>query len=647
MTRILTVVVALLLAFGAGCVQDQRSPGPNSFTQQDGGGADAADAGDGGGGADLDAGADLGGDTARDVPTEPDIDLQPPDDWEQGAWIIGESVQNRPILAEQYGVEGPILFLMAAIHGNERSAVTLGEQVRAVLQGGLAERAGIRVVFLPAANPDGIAVSKRHNADDIDLNRNFPAENFDPSAGGGPVPLSEPESRTIKAAVDVAYPSAVITAHCCVPIMDYDGPARDLSAAMAAAMAPEYRYPVDRLGSLPGSFGSYVGLELDTPIITLEFALDGQMDTEGQLFNVERAIEAATTWVATNGTTPERAGISDLSVADSPLDAYLLTESAGGLPVRVESLVQGSGAPVLLLSGLVDNDRNALNVAEHIRRELYANVPDIPLVLLTAANPDGIETGSALDAAGDDVAQDLFDGSLDAPEAEAIDALFDSVAPRLVVHVGGAETDRVSSRGLSPQVLARAIPDQLEDAGEATGPLADWLDDRGIALVDFGVHEFYGRGDNEHDDFFAEGDPAIYSVLARRVIKPELACGLDSFCDETCDSDPDCGACACDFNPICEAAERGSDVACACDPDCSGGGEACSADARCDTWCPANVDPDCACNCDYNDGICEAASRDSSATCRCDADCADGHEACEADAHCDTWCPTGVDPDCG
>ena len=35
------------------------------------------------------------------------------------------------------------------------------------------------VVITPVANPDGFAENVRHNANGVDLNRNFPASNFD------------------------------------------------------------------------------------------------------------------------------------------------------------------------------------------------------------------------------------------------------------------------------------------------------------------------------------------------------------------------------------------------------------------------------------------------------------------------------------
>ena len=48
--------------------------------------------------------------------------------------------------------------------------------------------------------------------------------------------------------------------------MDYDGPAGDLARAMADSSG----LPVKKLGSRPGSLGSYLGVDRKVPIITLE-----------------------------------------------------------------------------------------------------------------------------------------------------------------------------------------------------------------------------------------------------------------------------------------------------------------------------------------------------------------------------------------
>lgn len=123
--------------------------------------------------------------------------------------------------------------------------------------------------------------------------------------------------------------------------------------------------------------------------------------------------------------------------------------------------------------------------------------------------------------------------------------------------------------------------------------------------------------------------------------------GLAVSCDlaggETCSNGACVVSCDCDFHAgVCEAEAPGSSTACACDGDC---GTACGADGHCDTWCPSGTDPDCDCSCDFNE-YCEAAAQGSSDTCACDPDCELNEWACDDDGHCDTWCPSGVDPDC-
>ncbi len=118
----------------------------------------------------------------------------------------------------------------------------------------------------------------------------------------------------------------------------------------------------------------------------------------------------------------------------------------------------------------------------------------------------------------------------------------------------------------------------------------------------------------------------------------------DAAAGETCVAGACEVDCECDFYPnICEADSPNSSTACSCDGDC---GTACGADGHCDSWCPSGTDPDCDCSCDFNE-YCEADAPDSSDTCLCDPDCELNEEACSDDGHCDIYCPTGVDPDCG
>jgi hypothetical protein len=58
------------------------------------------------------------------------------------------------------------------------------------------------------------------------------------------------------------------------------------------------------------------------------------------------------------------------------------------------------------------------------------------------------------------------------------------------------------------------------------------------------------------------------------------------------------------------------------------------------------------CACDFWGFVCEAKDQCSAVVCDCDPDCQDTCTAnellapCRTDGHCDTYCPTGTDPDC-
>ena len=175
--------------------------------------------------------------------------------------IAGYSREGRAIEVRVLGDGQRTAMFLATIHGNEAAGTPLLRRLaeHLVAQAHLLE--GRRVVLVPVANPDGYANGTRRNAAGVDINRNFKTAN-----SRGRAPLSEPESRAIEALIERYRPAVVVSIHQPLNCIDYDGPAADLARSMAAAC----HLSVRKIGARPGSLGSYVGLELGLPIVTVE-----------------------------------------------------------------------------------------------------------------------------------------------------------------------------------------------------------------------------------------------------------------------------------------------------------------------------------------------------------------------------------------
>jgi len=114
-------------------------------------------------------------------------------------FVAGRSVEDRPIHCRVYGDGPDVLMVIATIHGSEAAGTPLVAAFGEWLTAHPAELAGRRVVIVPVANPDGMAATERFNSRGVDLNRNFPAGNWQQAEVKlhGETPLSEPESRAL------------------------------------------------------------------------------------------------------------------------------------------------------------------------------------------------------------------------------------------------------------------------------------------------------------------------------------------------------------------------------------------------------------------------------------------------------------------
>lgn len=183
---------------------------------------------------------------------------------------IGRSSEGRPIFGRRFGGPEPALLVFGGIHGDEPASV----DALLALAGRLGR--GVPPLWLvPAANPDGLLVGRKNSAQDVDLNRNFPARSFvrehAPGYFPGPAPLSEPETRALAALIDGERGGTIwgaLAVHAPFACINYDGPAAGWARAVSAACGWPARgdigYPT------PGSFGSWVGVDRGLPVLTLE-----------------------------------------------------------------------------------------------------------------------------------------------------------------------------------------------------------------------------------------------------------------------------------------------------------------------------------------------------------------------------------------
>jgi protein MpaA len=192
-----------------------------------------------------------------------------------GPILAGYSREGRAIEVRVLGEGERTVLMLATIHGNEAAGTPLLLRLEKHLAAHAHLLDGRRIVLLPVANPDGYARGTRRNAAGVDVNRNFQTKN-----SRDRTPLSEPESRAIATLLERYRPAAVVSIHQPLNCIDYDGPAADLARSMAAAGDLSVR----KLGARPGSLGSFVGLELGLPIVTVELPRSASRLTSAELW---------------------------------------------------------------------------------------------------------------------------------------------------------------------------------------------------------------------------------------------------------------------------------------------------------------------------------------------------------------------------
>ncbi len=148
--------------------------------------------------------------------------------------------------------------------------------------------------FIPVLNPDGLALNTRTNANGVDLNRNFPTQNWISTPKnkywGGDFPASEPETQFLINVLEEFEPKLILTFHAPYKVVNYDGDAliyaEEISKLTGYPVSSDIGYPT------PGSFGTYAGIEKNIPVITLELDEERSISQlEPSIFNVLNYLE--------------------------------------------------------------------------------------------------------------------------------------------------------------------------------------------------------------------------------------------------------------------------------------------------------------------------------------------------------------------
>ena len=209
----------------------------------------------------------------------------------------GQSSEGTTILIKEYPPleqREPLgkVLLIGGIHGDEYSSVSIVFKWLATLN---KHHSGLfHWHVVPLLNPDGLLrkKSQRVNANNIDLNRNFPINDWEntaikywieetgknPRYYPGPEALSETESNWLLGHINVFRPDVIVSVHAPHGIIDHDGP----------RVAPEKlgALYLNYLGTYPGSLGNYAGVQRQIPVITIELPYAGIMPTKDEIRDI-------------------------------------------------------------------------------------------------------------------------------------------------------------------------------------------------------------------------------------------------------------------------------------------------------------------------------------------------------------------------
>ncbi|MEI7539269.1 MAG: DUF2817 domain-containing protein [Candidatus Saccharibacteria bacterium] len=199
--------------------------------------------------------------------------------------VIGYSVMGRPIIAYYYGSGSTTILFTGGIHGDEHSGSYIMQNWIDYLDTNAYKiPADRRVVIVPNVNPDGLAASTRYNANNVNIDRNFASTNWQSNVdigtgimagGGGPSPMSEPETIALANLTTNLQPRLEVSFHAQGSLVGANQYGDSINIGLLYAANVGYTSMIGHADEvmgyiITGEFEEWAGEQYGTPAILIE-----------------------------------------------------------------------------------------------------------------------------------------------------------------------------------------------------------------------------------------------------------------------------------------------------------------------------------------------------------------------------------------
>lgn len=208
-----------------------------------------------------------------------------PDAKPEAQWArIGVSIRGKQLLATTIGDGKHRIYIIGGIHGDEPEGPPVAARLSDLLTEAAPEHSTIRIVR--DMNPDGTSSKTRANTRKVDLERNWPARDFQKDlriGGSGDRPCSELETAAVYSDLLKFKPDIVIVFQSAnlPPSVTFQGPGRMLAYGFASAARNadgRWRFNPEQRNRPPGSIESLFGGDQGLTVLRVEFQRNRSAD---------------------------------------------------------------------------------------------------------------------------------------------------------------------------------------------------------------------------------------------------------------------------------------------------------------------------------------------------------------------------------